>query len=249
MFTTVKRTLCELVLAAGTFGIIGCGATPSETVPRCQAEQQTENVVKQAIDYFTNKEYAKAQGLIEQRWEYLGEEYRIRNEIQQKMATGMPVPVPELSPSELAILALSYAMNKHYDKAETKFTSLMTYFRNSPTKAVEDIRNNLDEFFLTNEYKRAEKMATGSAAWYPRMNAVVGFLKFARRDYEGARTFFKKAIPNFQESTVRDYRSAFATLLLDAAKDGADNSTILEYAKTVEAVCSVKGKEAETVSK
>ena len=81
------------------------------------------------------------------------------------------------------------------------------------------------------------------------MNAVVGFLKFASKDYEGARTFFKKAIPNFDESTVNEYRGAFAVLLLEAAKNGADDKTILEYSKTVEAVYSVKGKEVETANK
>lgn len=229
--------------------MIGCGATPSAHVPQQQVEQQTENVVKQAIDYFTNKEYAKAQGLLEQRWAYLGEDYKIRNELQQKIATGMPVPLPQLSPSEQALLALSYAMNKHYDKSETWFTSLMNYFKNSPTAAVADVRNNLDEFFLTTEYKRAENIAIGSTPWYPRMNAVVGFLKFARKDYDGSRAFFKRAIPNFEETVVQEYRCAFAVLLLEAAKDGADSNTILEYAKTVEAIYSVKGKEAETVSK
>jgi uncharacterized protein HemY len=249
MFTTVKRTLCELVLTAGTFGLFGCGAVQSEYVPRQQAEQQTENVVKQAIDYFTDKEYAKAQGLLEQRWNYLSNEYKIQNELQQKAATGIPVPLPELSPSELAVLALSYSMNKHYDKAETRFTSLMNYFKNNPTTAVEDVRKNLDEFFTTKEYIRAENMAMGATNWYPRMNAVVGFLKFARKDYEGARTFFKRAIPNFTESTVQDYRVAFNILLNEAAQNGADDKTILEYAKTVNAVYSARGKQEETVNK
>ncbi len=248
MFTKVKRTLCELVLAAGAFGIVGCGAIPSEYVPQDEAEQQSEDVVKQAIDYFTNKEYAKAQGLLEQRWNYLNQDYRIRNDLQQKLATGMPVPIPALSPSELAVLALSYAMNNHYNNAESKFTLLMTYFKNRPTTAVEDVRKNLDEFFLTQEYKRAEKMATGATIWYPRMNAVVGFLKFASKDYEGARTFFKRAIPNFDESTVQNYRIAFNILLAEAAQKGADNNTILEYAKTVNAVYSVRGKQEETVN-
>jgi hypothetical protein len=81
------------------------------------------------------------------------------------------------------------------------------------------------------------------------MNAVVGFLKFARKDYTGGREYFKRAIPNFDERTVQDYRLAFNVLLAEAAINGADDKTILEYARTVEAVHSVKGKEAETVSK
>ena len=249
MFGAVKRTLCELVLSAGAIGFTGCGAIPSDYVPQQQAEQQTENVVKQAIDYFTNKEYAKAQGLIEQRWNYLGEEYKIRNELQHTLATGMPVPIPRLTPSEETLLALSYAMNRHYSKAETRFTMLMNYFKNHPTEAVEDVRKNLDEFFPTKEYTNAENMSIGSTTFYPRMNAVVGFLKFARKDYQGARTYFKKAIPNFEESMVIEYRCAFAVLLLEAAKNGADSNTILEYAKTVEAVHSVKGKEEKTANK
>jgi hypothetical protein len=48
---------------------------------------------------------------------------------------------------------------------------------------------------------------------------------------------------------VQDYRQAFNVLLAEAAINGADDETILEYARTVEAVHSVKGKEAETVSK
>ncbi len=249
MFTKVKRTLCELVLAAGAFGITGCGAIPSEYVPQDEAEQQSEDVVKQAIDYFTNKEYAKAQGLLEQRFNYLKQEYRINNELQQRLATGIPVPLPELNPSELAVLALSYAMNNHYDKAENRFTTLMNHFNYHPTTTVESVRKNLDEFFLTQEYKRAEKMAISATMWYPRMNAVVGFLKFASKDYEGARTFFKRAIPNFTESTVQDYRVAFNILLNEAAQNGADDKTILEYAKTVNAVYSVRGKLQETVNK
>ena len=91
MFATVKRTLCELVLAAGTAGFFGCTAIPSEYVPQNEAEQQSEDVVKQATDYFTKREYAKAQGLLEQRWNYLNQEYKSRNELQHKLATGMPV--------------------------------------------------------------------------------------------------------------------------------------------------------------
>src|SRR5574342_627655 len=112
MFTTVKRTLCELVLAAGAFGMIGCGAVPSAYVPQQQAEQESQNVVKQAVDYFVDKEYAKVQGLLEQRWQHLSDDYKTRCEQQQKAPTGMPVPLPELSPSEEAMLALSYAMNR-----------------------------------------------------------------------------------------------------------------------------------------
>jgi hypothetical protein len=244
----VKKTLCGLVLMAGFSTLVTCTTAPVN-VPRYQAEQKTDKVVKQAIDYFVNKEHAKSQGLLEQRWDYLCEDYRIRLELMQKTQPGMNLATPELTPSENSMLALSYAMNGHYSKAETRFTLLMNQFKNKPTDTVADVRTNLEDFFRTDQYKRAENMAVGSTTFYSRMNAVVGFLKFARKDYTGGREYFKRAIPNFDERTVQDYRLAFNVLLAEAAINGADDKTILEYARTVEAVHSVKGKEAETVSK
>lgn len=139
-------------------------------------------------------------------------------------------------------------MNGDYGNARVEFTMLMNDFKNSPVKTVEDMEK-LQTFFAGEQYKRAENTAINGTILYSEMNAVVGFLKFARKDYESARKFFKNAIPHFQENTVHEYRCAFAILLLEAAKNGADNNTILEYAKTVEAVYSVKGKEAKTANK
>ena len=233
---------------AGFSTLVTCTTAPVH-VPRYQVEQKTDKVVKQSIDYFVNREHAKSQGLLEQRWDYLCEEYRVQWEVMQKTQPGMQLAAPELTPSENSMLALSYAMNGHYAKAETRFTLLMNQFKNKPTATVSDVRANLEDFFRTDQYTRAENMAIGSTTFYSRMNAVVGFLKFARKDYTGAREYFKRAIPNFDEKTVQDYRLAFNVLLAEAAINGADDNTLLEYARTVQAVHSVKGKQQETVSK
>ncbi|MEM3154941.1 MAG: hypothetical protein QW165_05275 [Candidatus Woesearchaeota archaeon] len=238
----VKQTLCGIVLSAGISTLTTCTTAPI-TVPHHQVEQKTDKVVQQAIDYFVNKEHAKAQGLLEQRWDYLCEEYRANLQAIQKTNPGIQIASPELTPSENAMLALSYAMNGHYDKAETRFTMLMTQFKSRPTATVEDVRTNLDELFASEQYTRAENMAISGTIFYSRMNAVVGFLKFARKDYCGARNYFKKAIPFFDEGTVNEYRIAFNVLLAEASIKGADDNTILEYARTVHAVHSVKGKE------
>jgi tetratricopeptide (TPR) repeat protein len=252
LWQTAKRTLCGIVLAACTSLPIfsaGCSARPSESVPQHQVENSTDHVVKQAVDYFVKREYARAQGLLEQRINYLKTENKKQQETLSKtLPFHQPTPDPELSPSEQVILALSYSMNRHYDKAETTFTNLMNYFKNNPTGTIEDIDKNLSEFFKTENYKSAEKLAASGTGMYPKMNAVVGFLKFARKDYEGARTYFKRAIPHFWESTVQEYRVAFNVMLVEAARKGTDNATIIEYAKMVNTLYSLKGKE-ETQTK
>ncbi len=242
MFGAVKRTLCEIVLAGFAILPIGCGAIQSESVPGQQAEQQTKSVIKQTIDYFVNKEFAKAQGLLEQRWDYLGKEYRAKLEVAQKTPS-IFVPVPQLTPSEEALLALSYSMNNHYDKAESRFTSLMTHFKNQPVETIADIENNLHHFFKTAQYERAEKIAVSSTGLFPRMNAVVGFLKLGKRDYEGALTYFGRAVPNFEESTVKEYRAAFEKLLIEGCK--IQHPDVTEYAKILSELYRVKGKEPE----
>jgi len=245
LLQTAKLTLCKIVLAACAvlpLSITGCGAIHSKSVPQDEAEQQTKSVVKQAIDYFVNKEYAKAQGLLEQRWDYLGKEYRTRLEKLQKAPDGTFLPVPELTPSEDVLLALSYAMNNHYDKAETRFTTLMTHFKNNPVLTIADIENNLHHFFKTEQYQRAENLARSSTLFYPKMNAVVGFLKLGKRDYQGALTYFGRAVPNFEESKVQEYRAAFEKLLIEGCK--IQHPDVEEYAKILSELYRVKGKES-----
>ncbi len=240
MFGAVKRTLCEIVLA---LGLAGCSMVPSQHVPSQQAEQKAESVIKQAIDYFVNKEFAKSQGLLEQRWDHLWRQnIQIRQELQKSNNAAI-VPELKLSPSEEALLALTYAMNNHYDKAESRFTSLMTDFKNRPVETIADIENNLHHFFKTAQYQRAENLAASSTLFYPKMNAVVGFLKLGRRDYEGACTYFGRAVPNFEESTVKEYRAAFEKLLIEGCK--MQHPDVSEYAKILSEVYRLKGKEPE----
>jgi hypothetical protein len=243
MFTTVKRTLCELVLAAGALGLTGCISGPTNA-PREYAEESVENVVQHAIGYFNNKEYETLIDLISKRTNYLDDRNKKIAGHFKRLGIYAPQPEQKLSASEQTLYALAYAMNGNYPEGRMQFTNLMNDFKNKPAETVLDIEK-LKTFFTGEQYEKAENFAISGTLFYSEMNAVVGFLKFARKDYEGARRFFRRAIPNFEESTVHEYRCAFSILLLEAAKNGADDKIILEYAKTVEAVYGVKGKEPE----
>ncbi len=243
MFSAVKRTLCELVLAAGTFGMVGCNITPT-TAPKEFAEEIAENVLQHEVDYFNNSQYSTLIDLITKRKTYIDAENR--RIAEQFRNSGILTIAPELKTgaTERTMAALGYAMLGDYPNSRVEFTLLMNDFKNDPIRTVEDMEK-LQKLFAGEQYKKAENKAISGTIFYSEMNAVVGFLKFARKDYESARRYFKAAIPHFAEETVRDYRNAFKILLIDAAEKGADNNTILEYSKTVYAVCSVKGKEPE----
>ena len=200
------------------------------------------------VDYFNKGQYSTLIDLISKRNARLEVESRkVAEQFRNSNILSFPL-VLKAGASERTLFALGYAMNGDYPNARSEFTTLMNDFKNSPVKTIEDIEK-LQTFFAGEQYRKAENFAISGTILYSEMNAVVGFLKFARKDYEGARKFLKRAIPSFEESTVHEYRCAFALLLLEAAKNGADSNTILEYAKTVEAVYSVKGKEEKTVNK
>ncbi len=239
----VKTTLCEIVLTASTFGMVGCNITPT-TAPKEYVEEIAENVLQHEVDYFNNRQYSTLIDLITKRNAHLDAENKRAKERSQSSGNfALPIEM-KTGAAERTMAALGYAMLGDYPNARVEFTLLMNDFKNDPIRTVEDMEK-LQKFFEGEQYKRAENKAISGTILYSEMNAVVGFLKFARKDYDGARKYFKAAIPHFAEETVRDYRNSFKVLLIDAAEKGADNNTILEYAKTVYAVCSVKGKEPD----
>ncbi len=243
MFTTVKRTLCELILAAVAVTGVGCTARPVPA-PAEYAEEHVENVVQHAIGYFDKRQYSTLVDLMQKRNAYLNaENKRIAEEFRSSGILAIP-PEQKPSASERTLLALAYAMKGDYPNARVEFTLLMNDFKYQPVETVKDMEK-LQTFFAGGQYKKSEDFAISGTLLYSEMNAVVGFLKFARKDYEGARKFFKAAIPHFEEKTVQEYRIAFAHLLLDAALKENNDAVILEYSHLIRDLYGVKGKKEE----
>ena len=247
MFGPVKRTLCELVLAACAVFSTGCGALPSESVSQVEAEQK-EPVHKRALEYILDRNYTRAQGLLEQRNKYLQEEHkRAQSALGVPMYNVQTLPT-HLTPTEQTLLALTYAHTRHYGYSESQFRMLLSRFKETPNLVVENIYTNLKEYFKTEEYRNTEKMAAGGILFYPEMKAVVAFLKFVRRDFEDSRRWFKSAIPEFNETEVQKYREAFVELIAQEST-GTDKDLVFEYAKILYTLYSVKGKEEKTADK
>ncbi len=238
MSGAVKRTLCEIILAAGLFG-----CTTPATAPEEYIEIITEEVLQHEIDYFNNKQYNTLIDLITKRKARTETENRISAEQYRNLGIPQPIEV-KISAAERTMAALGYAMLGDYPNARVEFTLLMNDFKSHPVLTVRAMER-LQKFYEGEQYRKAESNAIAGTLFYPEMNAVVGFLKFARKDYEGARKYFKAAIPNFTESTVQEYRRAFAELLLNAAKKENNDAVILEYAHIIQSVFSVQGKKEE----
>lgn len=235
LLQTVKLTLCKIVLAACAvlpLTIAGCGAIPSASVPRAKVEQKTDKVLNDALEYIANREYAEAQWLLEERNKYEEEQTKTILRALGQPPNDIPTYSTYLSPSEQMLLAISYAQTRNYDKAESQFRNLLTRFKENPEKVMDNINRNLEGFFKTKRYEEAEKTASSGILFYPELRAVVGFMKFARKDYAGARRYFESTVPMYDYSVIFGYRLAFAKLLAHAGKKN-DNKLILEHAKTL----------------
>jgi hypothetical protein len=243
LLRTTKRTLCELILAACALLPTGCGAIPSERVPQHKVEQKTNLVLQEALEYVTNRQYAKAQGLLEQRRSYLANEQRKQFELLQRQNSAAILPESTLSPSEQTILAITYANTRNYSWAESEFRTLMNTFKNHPI-IIEEVQKELATYFTTKSFKDSEATLIWAATAYPQLNAVLGFLNMAKQEYKTARQHFEKAVPQFEEDTVEEYRDSF--MRLTAYMCDKDDNTALEYAKILGAVYNAQPKESKT---
>src|SRR3989304_1796248 len=116
MFGTVKRTLCEIVLAAGTFGIVGCNITPT-TAPDEYVEIISEEALQHEVDYFNNKQYGTLIDLITKRNARLDAESRRMSELfKDSSILKLPLEL-KTSAAERTLFALAYAMNGDYQNA------------------------------------------------------------------------------------------------------------------------------------
>ncbi len=206
--------LRDLVLAAGLL-IPGCH-TPSEPVPRHQAEQTVDNVVKDALEYFQNKEYAKTQGLLEQHRDY-----------QVKQNKDLDAPAR-------CLLALTYTMNWKLGDAETQFWIVMHEYKRN-TYLADQVGTEFSEFFKTQQYRNLEKMLKGYAGSYPRLNGVLGFLKTAQKDYTSASEHYGKAVPYFSDDLVNEFKTAFLSRNQLSASQN-DQQTATGYLIMLEAI-------------
>jgi len=238
---TVERTLCGLVLALSAVLLSACNTSPSRHVDRKAAEESVDNVVKTAATYFNNRDYENIEKLFDERSVYITTTNN-QMKLQVQNLPGIIVPELKFTPSERTILALAYAMNGKYDDARTQFTNLLEDFKKDPSGTIKDI-DKLEDFFAGKEYLDAERKASGTTLFYSEMNAVVGFLKLGRKEYAGARSYFRLAISHFPESTIQEYRDAFVKLMINECKEGKNEKKITEYALIIGTLYSAKGKE------
>jgi len=206
--------LRDLVLSTGLL-IPGC-QTPSEPVPPSQAEQTVDNVVKDALKYFQNKEYAKTQGLLEQHREY-----------QTKQGKDINTPTR-------CLLALTYTMNWKLGDAETQFWIVMNEYKRN-THLADQTGQEFTEFFKTQQYQNLEKMLKGYARSYPKLNGVLGFLKTAQKDYTSASEYYGKAAPHFSNDLVNEFATAFLERHQKAAFQN-DQQTATGYLMMLQAI-------------
>ncbi len=206
--------LRDLVLAAGLL-IPGC-QTPSESVPPKQAQQSVDNIVKDALTYFQNKQYAKAQGLLEQH-----KQYQVLNN-------------SDISPSARCLLALTYSMTWKFSDSETQFWAVMHEYKRN-TYIADQVGTEFSEFFKTQQYQDLEKMLKAYARSYQRLNGVLGFLKVAQRDYVQAADCFALAAPHFDEKLVQEFRSSFA-MRQEQARAQNDCATMSGYSAILNAI-------------
>lgn len=242
-----RKTLCTIVLSLCTVFSSGCGAIPSASVPRAKVEQKADNeqkpdkIVVDVLEYIANSEYAEAQGLLEERNKFLGEQHKRIQEIQGVPAYNIMTLPTYLTASQQMLLAISFSKTRNYNSAEREFRSLLSRFKEDPVKVMDDVKDNLEGYLKTKKYEDAEKTAAGSIIFYPELTAVVGFLKFAREDYKGAGKYFEKAVPMYEYNIIFGYRLAFAKLLAHVCMKN-DDKTILGHAKVLGKVYNASAK-------
>ncbi|HLF54355.1 MAG TPA: hypothetical protein VI612_01400 [Candidatus Nanoarchaeia archaeon] len=213
--------LRDLTLAvSAALGITsGSCQIPGQTIVQTQGTQTIDNQVKDAICFFSAGDYKKT---LEHLTAYRDNEYKLlMNDAKY-----------QFNPTAGCLLALAYAANNNFPKAESELWFFVGTIEKNPEK-MKNVQDELEEFCKSEAYKKIDRTTAGFSIFIPRLEAVRALMKIIKQDYNGAKDHLKRVIPS-----MPDARMKFQLLigqLTGAASAEDDYNRIIGYSRLQEA--------------
>ncbi len=214
--------LRDLTLAvSAALGITsGSCQMPGQTIAQTQGTQTIDNQVKDAICFFSAGDYKKT---LEHLTAYRDNEYKLLTNDAKY----------QFNPTAGCLLALAYAANSNFQKAESELWFFVGTIEKNPEK-MKNVQEELEEFCKSEAYQKIDRTAAGFSIFIPRLEAVRALMKIIKQDYKCAKDNLKRALTSMPpEARIR---FQLLTGQLSAAASAEDDyNRIIGYARLQEA--------------